>query len=149
MQPLAAQAIPALEVVQEFQTKQNSSTPSQHQESSEDEPISPRTWAFITLKDIVQRYDCLKDAPEDTFTGTHSVSRWEFAVVLNTCLLAIERTIIEGEITPESIPEEDLEKLRRLITEFESELATLGARVDQLECCTNPPCSCQFLSPHP
>ncbi len=56
------------------------------------------------------------------------MTRYEFAAGLNACLNSIERLI---GTAPDN--GEDIATLRRLIQEFEAELATLGARVDNLE----------------
>jgi hypothetical protein len=56
--------------------------------------------------------------PDGTFRGKKPLSRWEAAALLNACLDRIT------EITDE---------LRRLMKEFESELAVLKGRVDGLE----------------
>jgi hypothetical protein len=57
------------------------------------------------------------------------MTRWEFAAGLNACLNTIERLIQENV----SILKEDIDKLQRLAKEFETELAVLGARIDNLE----------------
>ncbi|HBL11845.1 MAG TPA: porin, partial [Cyanobacteria bacterium UBA11162] len=59
-----------------------------------------------------------------------AMTRYEFAAGLNACLNQIERLI--GTNTG-GVNEGDLATLRRLIDEFQAELTTLGARVDNLE----------------
>ena len=56
--------------------------------------------------------------PDGTFRGKQALSRWEAAALLNACLDRIT------EVTDE---------LRRLLKEFEAELAVLKGRVDGLE----------------
>ncbi|ACB00782.1 MULTISPECIES: iron uptake porin [Cyanophyceae] len=92
--------------------------------------VSPSDWAFDALRNLVENYNCIVGYPDGTFRGNRPLSRYEFAAGLNACLQQIERMIQSGgsEVTPE-----DLAALRRLINEFEAELATLGARVDDLE----------------
>ncbi|ANV85397.1 S-layer protein [Picosynechococcus sp. PCC 7003] len=92
--------------------------------------VSPSDWAFDALRNLVENYNCIVGYPDGTFRGSRPLSRYEFAAGLNACLQQIERMIQSGgsEVTAE-----DLAALRRLINEFEAELATLGARVDDLE----------------
>ncbi|QCS49603.1 S-layer protein [Picosynechococcus sp. PCC 11901] len=92
--------------------------------------VSPSDWAFDALRNLVENYNCIVGYPDGTFRGSRPLSRYEFAAGLNACLQQIERMIQSGtgEVTAE-----DLAALRRLVNEFEAELATLGARVDDLE----------------
>ncbi|MBP0020354.1 MAG: carbohydrate porin [Cyanobacteria bacterium SBLK] len=93
--------------------------------------VSPGDWAFQALDDLVRRYDCLKGYPNGTYRGNRALSRYEFAAGLNACLQQIERLI--AETTADFATREDLETLRRLMEEFEEELALLGVRIDNLE----------------
>ncbi|MFP4119820.1 iron uptake porin [Coleofasciculus sp.] len=90
--------------------------------------VSPGDWAYEALRSLVERYGCIAGYPDGTFRGNRAMTRYEFAAGLNACLQQIERLI--GNV-PDNI--EELPTLRRLIEEFEAELATLGARVDNLE----------------
>ncbi|OLT62489.1 iron uptake porin [Moorena bouillonii] len=93
--------------------------------------VSPGDWAYEALRSLVERYGCIAGYPNRTFRGNRATTRYEFAAGLNACLNQIERLIAAS--TADFITREDLETLQRLIQEFESELATLGARVDNLE----------------
>ena len=90
--------------------------------------VSPGDWAYEALRSLVERYNCIVGYPDGTYRGNRALTRYEFAAGLNACLNQIERLIVTG-----GTGTEDLETLRRLIQEFEAELATLGARVDNLE----------------
>ncbi|MGB7442174.1 MAG: iron uptake porin, partial [Coleofasciculaceae cyanobacterium] len=80
-------------------------------------------------RSLVERYGCIAGYPDGTYRGNRPTTRFEFAAGLNACLDQIVRLIdTGGEVT-----REDLERLERLIQEFEAELATLGTRVDSLE----------------
>ncbi|MEB3224934.1 MAG: iron uptake porin [Synechococcus sp.] len=92
--------------------------------------VSPSDWAFDALRNLVEKYNCIVGYPDGTFRGSRPLSRYEFAAGLNACLQQIERMIATGN--PE-VTAEDLAALRRLVNEFEAELATLGARVEDLE----------------
>ncbi|RMD71533.1 MAG: S-layer protein [Cyanobacteria bacterium J149] len=91
--------------------------------------VSPTDWAFEALRSLVERYGCIVGYPERTFRGNRALSRYEFAAGLNACMQQMERLIANSE----SVLKEDIEKLKRLMGEFERELVALGARVDNLE----------------
>ncbi|NEO92651.1 MAG: iron uptake porin, partial [Moorea sp. SIO3G5] len=93
--------------------------------------VSPGDWAYEALRSLVERYGCIAGYPNATFRGNRALTRYEFAAGLNACLNQIERLL--GGVTADFITREDLESLQRLVQEFETELATLGARVDNLE----------------
>lgn len=91
--------------------------------------VAPTDWAFEALRSLVERYGCIEGYPDQTYRGNRALTRYEFAAGLNSCLNSIERLIAAGG----GVSAEDLERLQRLAQEFEAELATLGARVDNLE----------------
>ena len=91
--------------------------------------VSPTAWAFEALRSLVERYGCIVGYPDRTFRGERALTRWEFAAGLNSCLNTLERLIQEGV----AVLKEDLDRIKRLVREFETELAALGARVDNLE----------------
>lgn len=91
--------------------------------------VEPTAWAYEALRSLVERYGCIVGYPDRTFRGDRAMTRWEFAAGLNACLNVMERLIQEGT----AVAQQDLETLKRLIQEFEAELAALGARVDNLE----------------
>lgn len=98
--------------------------------------VSPTDWAFEALRSLVERYGCIVGYPDHkvalrdrTFRGNRAISRYEFAAGLNACLNSIERLIQQGS----TVVQEDLEKLKKLATEYETELATLNTRVNNLE----------------
>ncbi|MEQ8962810.1 MAG: iron uptake porin, partial [Coleofasciculus sp. C2-GNP5-27] len=90
--------------------------------------VSPGDWAYEALRSLVERYGCIAGYPDGTFRGNRALTRYEFAAGLNACLQQIERLIVGT-----GVDDSELVTLRRLIEEFEAELATLGARVDNLE----------------
>jgi hypothetical protein len=88
--------------------------------------VSPGDWAYDALRNLVENYDCIEGYPNRTFRGDRPLTRYEFAAGLNACLDEI------GMTQPE-ISREEFDQLKRLVNEFEAELATLGTRVDNLE----------------
>jgi Carbohydrate-selective porin, OprB family/S-layer homology domain len=91
--------------------------------------VSPGDWAFEALRSLVERYGCIEGYPDKTYRGNRALSRYEFAAGLNACLNQIERLIAASE----AVLREDIDKLQRLLEEFQQELTALGARVDDLE----------------
>ena len=92
--------------------------------------VAPGDWAYEALRSLVERYGCIEGYPDRTYRGNRALTRYEFAAGLNSCLNAIERLVA---VSSNGLAPEDLERLQRLAQEFEAELATLGARVDNLE----------------
>ena len=80
--------------------------------------VYPTDWAYQALSNLVEQYGCVAGYPNGTFRGNRAMTRYEAAALLNACLDRIT------EVTDE---------LRRLLKEFETELAILRGRVDGLE----------------
>ena len=80
--------------------------------------VVPTDWAYQALANLVETYGCVAGYPNGTFRGNRAMTRYEAAALLNACLDRIT------EVTDE---------LRRLLKEFETELAILKGRVDGLE----------------
>jgi hypothetical protein len=91
--------------------------------------VSPTDWAYEALRSLVERYGCIVGYPDRTYRGNRALSRYEFAAGLNACMQQMERLIAQSE----AVLREDIEKLQRLMKEFETELAALGTKVDNLE----------------
>lgn len=92
--------------------------------------VSPGDWAYEALRSLVERYGCIAGYPDSSYRGNRAMTRYEFAAGLNACLNQIERLISQNT---DGVNDNDLTTLRRLIDEFQAELTTLGARVDNLE----------------
>ncbi|MBE9136548.1 carbohydrate porin [Nodosilinea sp. LEGE 07088] len=90
--------------------------------------VLPSDWAFQALQSLVENYGCIQGYPDRTFRGQRSMTRFEFAAGLNSCLDVIATLIAQSGIDPD-----DLATIRRLQEEFQAELATLRGRVDALE----------------
>ena len=80
--------------------------------------VYPTDWAYQALANLVETYGCVAGYPNGTFRGNRAMTRYEAAALLNGGLDRIT------EVTDE---------LRRLLKEFETELAILKGRVDGLE----------------
>lgn len=80
--------------------------------------VQPTDWAYQALKNLAESYGCVAGYPDSSFQGNNSITRFEAAALLNACLDNI------STITDE---------IRRLMREFEQELAILKGKVDGLE----------------
>ena len=80
--------------------------------------VQPTDWAYQALSNLIERYGCVAGYPNGTYRGSRAMTRFEAAALLNACLDRIT------EVTDE---------LKRLMKEFEKELAILKGRVDGLE----------------
>jgi hypothetical protein len=89
--------------------------------------VLPTDWAFQALQNLVETYGCIEGYPDQTFRGSRSLTRYEFAAGLNSCLNVIAQLASSG------IDPEDLAAIQRLQEEFQAELVTLSGRVDALE----------------
>ncbi|MBC7883505.1 MAG: carbohydrate porin [Anaerolineae bacterium] len=98
---------------------------------SELSDVDPNSWAFQSLKNVVERYGCLEGYPDKMYRGNKPLSRYEFAAGLNACLDKINDLIATN--TSNKASKEDLGTLQRLQDEFRDELATLRSRTDALE----------------
>jgi len=119
----------ALEQINRYSSESN--TLDQVTNVSQLRDVSPGDWAFEALRSLVERYGCIAGYPDGTFRGNRATSRYEFAAGLNACLNQVERLIQTS--TADFVRKSDLETLQRLVTEFRTELTTLGARVDKLD----------------
>jgi Carbohydrate-selective porin, OprB family/S-layer homology domain len=93
--------------------------------------VRPTDWAYQALQSLTERYSCISGYPDFTYRGDRTLSRYEFAASLNACLNQINQLIATS--TSNRVEGEDLLVLQRLQTDFATELATPGGRVDELE----------------
>ena len=80
--------------------------------------VNPTDWAYQALSNLIETYGCVAGYPDGTYRGQRAMTRYEAAALLNACLDRIT------EITDE---------LKKLMKEFEKELAVVRGRVDGLE----------------
>jgi len=80
--------------------------------------VKPTDWAYQALSNLIERYGCVAGYPDGTYKGGKAMTRFEAAALLNACLDRVT------EVTDE---------LKKLMAEFEKELAVLKGRVDGLE----------------
>jgi hypothetical protein len=80
--------------------------------------VKPADWAYQALANLIQTYGCVAGYPDGTYRGPRTMTRFEAAALLNACLDRVSETTDE---------------LKKLLKEFERELAVLRGRVDGLE----------------
>ena len=80
--------------------------------------VKPTDWAYQALSNLIERYGCVAGYPNGTYRGARAMTRFEAAALLNACLDRV------SEVTDE---------LKKLMAEFDKELAVLKGRVDGLE----------------
>jgi hypothetical protein len=91
--------------------------------------VTPDDWAFQALQSLVEQYGCLTGYPDGTFKGDQSLTRYEFATVLDACMTAIVAQT-NGENV---LPEADLMRLQQLRQDFAAELLSLENQITRLE----------------
>jgi len=80
--------------------------------------VKPTDWAYQALSNLIERYGCVAGYPNGTYKGGQAMTRYEAAALLNACL----DRVTEGT-----------DEVKRLVKEFEKELAVLKGRVDSVE----------------
>ena len=93
--------------------------------------VSPGDWAYEALRNLAERYQCLRADENGKFRGNDPITRFEFAVGLNDCLKQIESLV--ASTGRGGLSDGEIETITRLVENFQEELAILGARVDGLE----------------
>lgn len=93
--------------------------------------VRPRDWSYQALQSLVERYGCIAGYPDKTYRGNRALSRYEFAAGLNACMEQVNGLI--GSATENAAKESDLATIRKLQSDFSSELTALNSLVDTLE----------------
>jgi len=79
--------------------------------------VNPSVWSYQALRNLVESYGCIAGYPSGKFKGNNSISRYEAAFLLQSCLDNIT------EVTDD---------IRALLHEFQSEMVLLRGRFDGL-----------------
>jgi len=80
--------------------------------------VKPSDWAYQALSNLIERYGCVAGYPNGSLKGGRAITRLEAAALLNACLERVSETTDE---------------LKKLLAEFQKELALLKGRVDGLD----------------
>ena len=93
--------------------------------------VKPTDWTYQALSNLIERYGCVAGYPNGTFKGGRAITRFEAAALLNACLDHVTETTDE---------------LKKLLTEFQKELAILKGRADGLDARVGPLEAHQFYT---
>ena len=91
--------------------------------------VESTDWTYEALRNLSDRYGCISGFPDNTYRGNRSLTRYQFAAGLNSCLNQIERLVAEGN----GVSSQDLATLQRLSRDFAAELKSLSGRLEKLE----------------
>ena len=80
--------------------------------------LQPTDWSYQALSTLIERYGCVAGFASGTYRGGQAMNRYEAAALLNACLDRVSETT---------------DTIKRLLKEFEQELAVLKGRIDALE----------------
>jgi hypothetical protein len=58
--------------------------------------VSPQSWSYEALKNLVERYGCIVGYPDRTYRGERALTRDEFAAGLSACLQQLEARMLEA-----------------------------------------------------
>ena len=119
-----------LEEINRYSAQNNSNSLNQVTNVNQLRDVNPTDWAYEALRNLVDNYGCIAGYADGTFRGNRAMTRYEFAAGLSACLQQIERLIAA---TGQEVTRDDLATITRLVQEFETELAGLSTRVDNLE----------------
>jgi Carbohydrate-selective porin, OprB family len=86
--------------------------------------VEPTHWSFQAIQSLAERYHCAPNTSDTLNRKDATISRYEMAAVLNTCLHRIGDRFVN---------QKDLETAQALQKEFKPELTALKDRVDFLE----------------
>jgi hypothetical protein len=86
--------------------------------------LEPTHWSFQSVQSLIERYQCILNAPDTPNRNSSATSRYEMAALISTCL---------NRIGDRFANQKDLETAQALQKEFKSELTALKDRVDFLE----------------
>ena len=96
---------------------------------SELSDVRPTDWAFQALQSLMERHGCIRGDPDGLYRGMQSLTRFEFAVSLNSCLHQIDVQLQDEDLLSQT----DVTTLQRLQAEFAPELAAVSGQVATLE----------------
>ncbi|MDJ0898586.1 MAG: iron uptake porin [Xenococcus sp. MO_188.B8] len=91
--------------------------------------VSRTDWAYEALRGLVADYNCISGFPGQTYRGSETVSRYEFAAGLNSCIKRITSLIDSAEM----VVRQDIEIINRLAQDFALEIAELDSSINNLE----------------
>ncbi len=92
--------------------------------------VAPGDWSYEALRSLSDRYGCIGGYPDKTYKGNATLTRYEFAVGLNSCLKNIRKLLASSQT---NIAQEDIATLEKLQKNYSAELIKLNSSIDKLE----------------
>jgi hypothetical protein len=93
--------------------------------------VKESDWAYLSLKNITERYGIVQIYKDFTFRGNRAATRYEVVGYLGSVLDVASREI--GKATANVVSKSDLEKLLKSNEDLAQELAILRGRIDSYE----------------
>ena len=93
--------------------------------------ISLTDWEMKALQKLVENYEVTDEEIINIFQTNSSLTRAEFAIILNTTLNYIYESLENNYIN--TISQDDIATIEQLINEFATEFAILRGRIDGLQ----------------
>ncbi|HEY9721002.1 MAG TPA: iron uptake porin [Oscillatoriaceae cyanobacterium] len=99
--------------------------------------VSPNSWAYQSVKALVEKYEVMQGYPDDTFRGNQTVTRYQLAAALLRVMDKVQEMVSTATGQPVSVEPDvspsDLATIARLQRELRDELEVLKGRVDTLD----------------
>ena len=94
--------------------------------------ISPGDWSYEAIRNLTQRFGCIKGFPDRVFQGDRFLTRDQFAAGLNSCLSNIERLMTSSKSLSTEANLEDI-RLSQWDTKIAQKLAAMNSVVEERE----------------
>jgi Carbohydrate-selective porin, OprB family/S-layer homology domain len=92
--------------------------------------VKPTDWAYLALKSIIERYGCISRYPDGTFKGNRVLNRYEFALLLNACMVTMGQMV---EKARENFATQEELEIKQELTDLPAVLDRLQKKIGQLE----------------
>jgi hypothetical protein len=100
--------------------------------------LQPTHWSFQAVQSLIERYQCILNAPDTPNRNSSATSRYEMAALISTCL---------NRIGDRFANQKDLETAQALQKEFKRETEIFKKNEDILSIPTLPPLKAEQFSP--
>lgn len=85
--------------------------------------VSPGEYYYESLRSLTERYGCIAGYGDGTYRANTAMTRGEFANILNSCLLQLERFV--QSTGSDTASKEDVETLQRLTVSLKEEVESI------------------------
>jgi len=91
--------------------------------------VAPTHWSYASVR-LLESRGYYTGSPDGTFNGQRPLARYDFAVAVERIYKSVQQQVLASAESPELAGA--VQELRRLLTEFEPDLADLGADVAEM-----------------